>query len=161
MIGTKQMNLSTFIAQCIQHEFNITLEREASLMGLEKVDYLYESDTLRLIIEIELRRQDPVNNVSKCWKILETLRDTRQTVLVHFFSGKYLKTTSKYDNAIFIGSKMKEQGIADYNPILLLAEPPVGSYGKFVLDQNEKQDIRQKIAKLHEELLSSHITLAG
>ena len=84
-----QANLSKFIAQCLEKELKIKLEKEFLMHGMEKIDYFYESKKLRILMEVELRRQDPVNNVVKAWKILEGVKDEKQSFLLHFFSGKY------------------------------------------------------------------------
>lgn len=145
-----QTNLGKLIAQCLEKELKIKLEREFLMHGMEKIDYFYESKKLRILVEVELRRQDPVNNVVKAWKILEGVKNEKQSFLLHFFSGKYSRTHSKYLNAVFIGNKMQEARIAYYTPILLKAKPPSGSYGIFPMSDEDKKDVIEKIRELRQ-----------
>jgi hypothetical protein len=69
---------------------------------------------------VELKRQDPVNNVAKIHRYLEedgSEFQGKKVIFVHAFSHHYLHSgaATKKKNAEFIGNKMsKEYGDVDY-----------------------------------------------
>src|SRR5437660_10155430 len=57
-----------------------------------------------VIVEIELRREDPVNNVAKAWRAATRDPGNQGFIFIHVFSGFYRNSKeAKRDNAAFIG----------------------------------------------------------
>jgi hypothetical protein len=86
-----------------------------------------------ILVEVELKKDNPVENVVKIWRWLRENRD-QPVLFVQAFSGWYKSTKKKqlkqkqYDRSTFIGEWMKEdQGIkAKYRVIPMIFKPSKG-----------------------------------
>jgi hypothetical protein len=66
------------------------------------------NNELRVLVEIELRRQNPVVNVVKTW-LAYRRRPKRPAVLVHALSKVIYRRKTYKDQALFIGKEMQAQ----------------------------------------------------
>ena len=84
----------------------------------------------KLLIEIELHREDPVSNVVKIFKWAVD-RHQKGLVLFHAFSKLYkAKKAERKKRAIFLGRIFEKQGMGRYVPLNLKYGPrPLGRYG--------------------------------
>ncbi len=82
------------------------------LSGYGVVDIFGESSKCVWIIELELKREDPVNNVAKIFRYVEEdgneFKD-KNIIFIHAFSLHYKPDSSKRMNAKFLGNKMAKQ----------------------------------------------------
>lgn len=85
-----------------------------TLRGFGKIDVFATFPTRTYIIEIELKREDPVNNIAKIYRCLEEDSSEfqgKKVIFVHAFSPHYSEggALTKRKNAEFIGNKMSEK----------------------------------------------------
>lgn len=86
----------------------------------ETVDVVgLQGRTPKILVEVELRREDPASNVIKIWKWIADGRLSKRIVLFHAFSKVYkgAKEVSKA-RALFAGQKMKH----DYPRVRYMAK---------------------------------------
>ena len=63
------------------------------------------------IIELELRREDPVNNVVKVFRVIDentSFMIDKRLYFIHVFSDFYKTHKSKRYNSVFVGEKMSK-----------------------------------------------------
>lgn len=147
-----RINLGDLVLDTIERQFKVKLEREHFLDGMERTDGYGRMTGFHLFVELEIRRQTPANNVVKIWRYLEKRLRTN-SILLHVFSGRYSAHRGRYANAVFLGKKMEETGLAKYVPVLIKAKPPKDSYGVFKITEEELQDVQSKISKAHETIM--------
>jgi len=139
-------NLSDLIRKSIEKSLDIGLKKETEFRGTEKFDYFCENNKHRVFVEIELKREDPVNNIAKAWRQLDTIeKDDKKSFFIHVFSASYSESNRKYLNATFIGRKLEESGKAKYIPILIPIESPKNSKGIFKINENDKRKVENTI----------------
>lgn len=94
-----------------------------------RVDLVGEGAEAEYLLEIELRREDPVNNVVKVYRAIAEgpgQCPQKRIVLLHVFSGFYSSRPQKRKNAVFAGKKMAEAlKNIEYEPIGWSLTPPV------------------------------------
>jgi hypothetical protein len=84
-------------------------ENERQLSDVGNIDVYGESRNHVYVIELEMRREDPVNNVVKFYRYADRIKDRflkGKITFIHVFSLFYEKRRSKRENAAFIGEKM-------------------------------------------------------
>ena len=93
------------------------------------IDLWGEKKDRLCLVELELRREDPVNNVIKIWRAFESYNDTllhRRLVFVQVFSLYYQKHKLKMDNAVFAWLKMAQTvNTLSYQYMWFQLDPPV------------------------------------
>jgi hypothetical protein len=153
------MRLSDYIHSVLAAHLGIDLEKEVSLGTANQVDYFGVSDVHGTIrVEIERRREDPLNNVVKAWRQTFDASMDDDFTLIHIFSGFYQKSKiTKRLNAEFVGQRLvdwaTEQGrTIQYWSIGLSFCPPRGDADP-ELTEEEQVEIAQEIqAQLQEWL---------
>lgn len=95
--------------------------------GREAVDVCGRLDVRPIYVEVELRRDEPLTNVTKLWRAIDENKHTNGVVLVHAFSGHYPATNSHRVNAEFIGKQMQQACGATYIPISFPFKPKKGA----------------------------------
>jgi len=101
------------LIRSLNRTFSDITWRGLQLKGYGQVDIAGFSTEHVYIIEIELKREDPVNNVVKIWRYLVENGSPflgKDVKFIHAFSSKYLigGFLTKRKNAEFIGEKMSE-----------------------------------------------------
>lgn len=145
------MTFSEAIKLAIEEWGNISLQSEKKIGKANQVDFMGSFINLTEIrIEIERRREDPLNNVVKAWRQAVDELNEESFILLHIFSGFYKSKKSKMQNAIFVGERMNEWAISKnrkikYIPILLDFIPPSGDSNPNV-DQDTIDSIKSQIA---------------
>jgi len=126
------MTFSEAIKLSLEEWGSISLQSEKKLGKANQVDFIgiYLQDT-EIRVEIERRREDPLNNVVKAWRQAKDESKNESFILLHIFSGFYKSKKSKMQNAIFVGDRMSEWAKSknkriQYIPILLDFTPPSG-----------------------------------
>src|SRR5712692_6025054 len=67
------------------------------------------NDKPRILIEVELLREDPASNVAKVWRSIEDGKIPKNVVIVQAFSKHYRQSKKpRKQRALFIAGKMKE-----------------------------------------------------
>jgi len=62
-----------------------------------------------ILIEVELKKDNPVENVVKIWRWAREKEKNQRILFIQAFSSHYYKTKRKqYNRSIFIGERMKE-----------------------------------------------------
>jgi hypothetical protein len=65
-----------------------------------------------ILVEVELKRDDPVGNVVKIWRWARDGKNTQRILFVHAFSKHYWQTKVRQrERAIFVGERMAEDPI--------------------------------------------------
>jgi hypothetical protein len=95
--------------------------------GREAVDVCGRLAGRLVFIEVELRRDEPLTNVTKLWRAIEENKQTNKIILVHTFSGHYPANNSHRINAEFIGRHMEQLCGATYIPIYFAFRPKKGA----------------------------------
>lgn len=131
---TNQPVFRTYCAEKIVQGLHkqITLvkwENEKQLFDVGNIDIYGESRDHLYLIELEMRREDPVNNVVKFYRYVDRIKDRfleKRITFIHVFSLFYEKRRSKRENAVFIGEKMAKtiENVA-YLPLNFNLLPPV------------------------------------
>jgi hypothetical protein len=108
-------------------------EHRLAQTGRDYVDVVgrFDSQTFpRVLIEIELHREDPVSNVVKIWKWAED-NSVARTIFFHAFSHLYSGSKSERKRrAIFLGKMLTKETKVVYVPLSLRYSPrPKGIYG--------------------------------
>ena len=98
-----------------------------------KVDLVgFKSNAVRpsILVEVELKRDDPVGNVVKIWQWAQEQKSTRQILFVHAFSKHYWQRKSERakkvrlrERADFVGRQMTKAVKIKYHPILMEYKP--------------------------------------
>jgi len=101
--------LSRFLHQHLHIEWG-----SYNLPGFGKMDLYAISPKYICIVEVELKRADPVNNVAKIYRYLEedcSKFQGKKVIFVHAFSPYYSNGggLTKRKTAEFIGNKMSER----------------------------------------------------
>jgi hypothetical protein len=104
------MTLSQAVCAFVAEYFSAEFAAEMRLGQANQVDFSGKCVQVGNIrIELERRREDPVNNVAKAWRQANENPSEPPFTLVHVFSGFYSSKSSKrakMDNARFVGEKM-------------------------------------------------------
>jgi hypothetical protein len=103
--------------------------REKPIFSSCIIDLCGEGENILCLLELELRREDPVNNVIKIWRAIENDPHTYSQghlVILHAFSEFYQSHKSKMENAVFAGQKMVHAiHRLSYKPLMFDLLPPV------------------------------------
>jgi len=103
--------------------------REKPISSSCIIDLCGEGENILCLLELELRREDPVNNVIKIWRAVENDPHTYSQghlVILHTFSDFYQAHKSKMENAVFAGQKMAHAiNKLLYKPLMFDLLPPV------------------------------------
>ena len=129
------------------------LSREMRVGKANQVDYFSGRSPLigNIRVELERRREDPVNNVVKAWRQAAENPSEPPFILVHVFSGFYLSRKAKFENARFVGQMMNSWADASgrgitYLAVLIDFEPPMGDADPVVVEA-VAQTIRGQIRR--------------
>lgn len=131
---TNQPVFRTYCAEKIVQGLHkqITLvkwENEKQLFDVGNIDIYGESRDHLYLIELEMRREDPVNNVVKFYRYVDRIKDRfleKRITFIHVFSLFYEKRRSKRENAVFIGEKIAKTKNVAYLILNFNLLPPVG-----------------------------------
>ncbi len=140
------MTFTEAVKLVIENHYGITIQPEQKKGKANQVDFVGLSPQFGEIrIELERRREDPLNNVVKAWRQVKENPNEQGFILIHIFSGFYISKKSKFENAIFVGERMNEWAKVTnckikYISILLDFIPPPGDSNPIV-----KTDEIQKI----------------
>ena len=130
---------------------SVKWENERQLSDVGNIDIYGESRNHVYLIELEMRREDPVNNVVKSYRYVDRIKDRvskRKITFIHVFSLFYEKRRSKRENAVFIGEKMAKtiENVA-YLPLDFNLVPPVAG-------DNFPVETEHSLEKLIEDLIN-------
>ena len=142
------------------------LSRERRFGKANQVDFSGYSALIgnEIRLEIEGRREDPVNNVGKAWRqATENLNEA--FILVQVFSGLYGRKRAKFENARFVGEMMNKWADSNgrnvrYVDILLDFEPPQGDRHAIIEDA-VAETIRQQIRSELESRIQNKVSRQG
>lgn len=103
------MTLDDVIKTAVEQKYGVELQSEKPCGVANVVDFcgVIENDC-QLLVELERRREDPVNNVVKQWRQAHESGYQSAFRLIQVFSGFYQRKLSKRQNAEFIGDRMNE-----------------------------------------------------
>ena len=125
------MNFTEAVKIAVENWCNCDLVPETKVGKANQVDFTgTHTNYSEIRIELERRREDPLNNVVKAWRQAnENINE--EFLLIHIFSGFYISKKSKYKNAIFVGKQINtwaayENRKIGYLPILLDYTPEKG-----------------------------------
>ena len=148
------MTLSDVVRTCVNEAFSARLESEWTAGPSNRVDFSGNSPRHgKIRVELEKRREDPVNNVAKAWR--QACEKTEESfTLVHVLSGYYSSRSSrraKRANAQFVGERINEWAEANrreirYQAVSFDFEPPSGDPDRHLSDTEAKQ-IRDQICR--------------
>ena len=105
-------------------------------------------------MELESRREDPVNNVVKAWR--QACENSSESFsLFHVFSGFYKSRSAKRDNARFVGERLNEWAQRDrreitYKDVSFDYEPRQGDPDP-CLSRSEAEQISDQIRRQLED----------
>ncbi len=112
ILDKKESNIRRKIIEFLSSNFPDIYWHSQRLDGFGQIDVFGMSPKFVYIIEVELKREDPVNNVAKIYRYLDEteMYQNKRVVFIHAFSPKYLEGSflTKRLNAEFIGQKMQE-----------------------------------------------------
>ncbi|HWP60605.1 MAG TPA: hypothetical protein VNL14_22110 [Candidatus Acidoferrales bacterium] len=146
------MTLSEVVRASVADCCDADLSRETRFGKANQVDFSGRSALIGNIrVELERRREDPVNNVVKAWRQAAENPSEPAFILVHIFSGFYLSRRAKFENARFIGEMMNMWADTSgrsitYVAVLLDFEPPMGDADPIIGDA-VAQTIREQIRR--------------
>lgn len=139
------------MAEILNKSISVKWRTEERIKGGVRIDLLGEGVKALYLLELEMRREDPVNNVVKLWRTIEEClrgRMLRRIVLIQVFSAFYKPGSAKKANATFAGTKMAEAlRNAQYKTFDWDLTPPVA--GKVF-----PQDTDEQIRLLCDEIVS-------
>lgn len=78
-----------------------------------------KKDSLLILVEVELKRQNPVGNVVKIWRWARDKKISKRILFLHAFSAHYTRGPRQdqraakqehYDRSRFVGERMMEDG---------------------------------------------------
>jgi len=150
------MTLSQVVRASVGDYFHADLAPEMRFGQTNQVDFSGASPWLGGIrVELERRREDPVNNVVKAWRQARDNPNKAHFTLVHIFSGFYSSRRAKLENARFVGEMMSAWSDGNGRSIKHVAvlfdfEPPSGDADPTVSDAVAQQ-IREQIRHQLEE----------
>jgi len=154
------MTLSQTVRAVVAEYFCAEFAAEMKLGQANQVDFW--GNCLRvgnIRIELERRREDPVNNVAKAWRQADENPSEPAFTLVHVFSGFYSSESKRATmvNARFVGEKMCAWARANNRGIRYVAvsfdyEPPRGS-GDPILPDTIANQIRSQISHQLQDLI--------
>ncbi len=134
------MTFTEAVKLAIEKYFNINLASEQKRGKANQVDFIGLSSQIGEIrIELERRREDPLNNVVKAWRQAIDNPNEQPFTLIHIFSGFYVSKKSKLENANFVGERMNEWAKITnhkirYITVLLEYTPPSGNSDPIITD---------------------------
>jgi len=96
------------------NQFFGVIWRSHALSGFGSIDVYATLSEFVCIVEAELKRADPVNNVAKIYRYLEEKGsefEGKKLIFIHAFSPYYDKggALTKKKNAEFVGNKMSKE----------------------------------------------------
>lgn len=146
----KTMTFTEAIEFAIEKHFNINLEAEQKRGKANQVDFIgFSSQIGEIRIELERRREDPLNNVVKAWRQAMDAPNEQPFTLIHIFSGFYVSKKSKFENANFVGERMNDWAKATNHKIryiaVLLEFTPPSKNSNPILTNDEIQKICDQI----------------
>lgn len=148
------MTLSQVICDAVSQYFSADLTCETRLGESNHVDFSGSSASCGCIrVEVERRREDPVNNVIKAWRQAKESPVEPGFILVHVFSGFYASRRAKMENARFAGQMMSDWATSigrsiKYAAILVRFTPPLGESDPVVggvVAQEIRDDIQRQL----------------
>ncbi len=152
----QSLTLSELVRACVENYLSVQLRSEERLGLANQVDFIGDSPRYGAIrLELERRREDPVNNVVKAWRQASESPGAPPFMFVHFFSGYYSSRPAKLENARFVGQKMEEWAQATGRSIRYVAvsfgfEPPSGDANPILsiemMDEVQKE-INERLKK--------------
>jgi hypothetical protein len=125
-----------------------------------RIDVLGEEEDMKVVylLEIEMRREDPVNNVVKIYRAIDKGlrgRPPKKIVFIHVFSAFYKRKLAKIKNATFAGKKMAEAlENVEYKTIRWNLIPPVAG-------EEFPQDTEEQIQVLCNEIANIISLIVG
>ena len=125
------MTLSDVVRASVADYCDMDLSPETRFGQSNRVDFAGRSPLIGNIrVELERRREDPVNNVVKAWRHAKENPTDPPFILVHIFSAFYSLGKAKFENARFVGEMMNAWADAGslgitYVAVLLDFEPPI------------------------------------
>jgi hypothetical protein len=100
----------------------------------EAVDVIgWKNGNRRVLVEVELRRSDPVTNVVKVWAQITRNPPSKTLVMFQAFSAFYPKKGTQRANAEFIAKEMQKVCRIKYVPLSMDFHPGKGQAGKPVV----------------------------
>ena len=152
------MTLTQVIRTCIEECLSVKLTPEWNLGPSNTVDFFVRSSMHGNIrVEVERRREDPVNNVAKAWRQACETGEEESFTLLHVFAGFHSSRSTtkraKFNNARFVGERMQKwaqenhRGIT-YRAICIDFEPPKGNADPVLSDIDAKQVRKQAYHQL-------------
>jgi hypothetical protein len=137
------VTLSGTVRDCIGEILSVELKSESTAGRSNRVDFASADGRIR--VELERRREDPVNNVAKAWR--QAFENAEESfTLIQVFSGYYSKgqRRSKRDNAQFVGDKVngwaRKLGRAiEYKAVFFDFEPPSGDSDPYLSSTHANQ----------------------
>lgn len=140
------------VARILNDTTPIRWRAEQNIHRRTRIDVFGDDGQRVYLVEIEMRREDPVNNVIKIWRWIEespTKGQPKRAVLFQVFSAFYERRRAKMENAQFAGRKMAEDlECIQYRAISWDLNPPVGG-------ETFPQDTDDQIRVLCHEIASS------
>ena len=133
------MNFTEAVKKAVENWCNCDLTTETKVGKANQVDFTgLHTKFNEIRIELERRKEDPLNNVVKAWRqASQNLNE--EFLLIHIFSGFYISKKSKYENAVFVGKQINSWAIYKnrniiYLPILLDYIPLKGDSNPIVTE---------------------------
>jgi len=146
------MTLSEAVRASVSDCCDLDLSSETRFGKSNRVDFSGRSPSIGEVrVELERRREDPVNNVAKAWRQAAENTSEPPFVLIQVFSGLYRSKKAKFENARFVGQMMNAWAEASgrdisYVAVLLDFEPPSGDADP-VIDSSTVDTIRDQIRR--------------
>jgi len=114
----------------------------------------------RVLVEVELKKDNPVENVVKIWRWASQEKKTKPILFLHAFSAHYhreLPATARptkakqYDRAVFIGDQMtKDETVRlDYKPLRICSTTREGKTIPFTPRMRRGSVIKEGGAAMH------------
>ena len=156
------MNFTEAVKAAVENWCSCTLITEVKLGKANQVDFIgTHSKYHEIRVELERRREDPLNNVVKAWR-QATENTNEEFLLIHIFSGFYISKKSKYDNAIFIGEQINfwatsKNRKAGYLSVLLDYIPAKGDSNPIVTETEALNISKQVEEQLNKAINSLKI----
>jgi len=133
-----------------------------------KVDVagLSKNKTPRVLVEVELKKDNPVENVVKIWRWAKNEKKTNRMLFLQAFSAHYVQGTGRqhrvtkrkqYERSVFVGERMmadRTSGLhIDYRPIPMTYAPRLGRNGVRIKEgagrmQLAAQKLGEQIARM-------------
>ena len=152
------MNFTEAVKIAVENWCHCALTSEIKLGKANQVDFMgTHSKYGEIRIELERRREDPLNNVVKAWR-QATENINEEFLLIHIFSGFYISKKSKYENAIFVGEQINLWATSTnrktgYLPIILDYIPAKGDSNP-ILTETEAHNITTQVREQLDKAIS-------